>query len=303
MAIPDYETIMLPLLKHLSDKKVRHLRESIDAMGSHFQLSEDERAQRLPSGVKRTFDDRVSWASTYMKKAGLLRSPKRGQYEITDRGLDVLKSPPPRITNEFLEQYPEFLEFRARRSKPGPGPKPPTPRTEEQTPEESLEEGYLRLRDELASDLLQAVKECSPSFFENLVVDLLVSMGYGGTRQDAGKAIGGTADGGVDGIIKEDRLGLDVVYLQAKRWDASVGRPEIQKFAGALQGQRAKKGVFITTSSFTKEATDFANSIDSKLILIDGEHLSQLMIDFDVGVTSIASYHLKRIDSDYFTEE
>ena len=300
MAIPDYETIMLPLLRYLSDRKVRSLRDSIEAMGSLFALSQEERAHRLPSGVKRTFDDRVSWASTYMKKAGLLRSPKRGDYQITDRALEVLKAPPDRITNEFLEQYPEFVAFRTRRAKPGPKP---SAQRDERTPEEAFEDGYARLRDELASDLLQAVKECSPSFFENLVVDLLVKMGYGGTREDAGKAIGGTADGGVDGIIKEDRLGLDVVYLQAKRWDATVGRPEIHKFAGALQGQRAKKGVFITTSSFTREAVDFANSIDSKIILIDGEQLSQLMMDYDIGVTSVASYHLKRIDSDYFAEE
>jgi restriction system protein len=303
VAIPDYETIMLPLLKYLSDGKVRRLRESIDAMGSEFHLSDEERAQRLPSGVKRTFDDRVSWASTYMKKAGLLRSLKRGEYQVTDRGLSVLSAPPSRITNEYLGRYPEFVAFRARRAKLAPVPKPSSQGDEERTPEESLEEGYLRLRDELASDLLQAVKECSPAFFESLVVDLLVKMGYGGTRQDAGKAIGGTADGGVDGIIKEDRLGLDVVYLQAKRWEATIGRPEIQKFAGALQGQKAKKGVFITTSSFSKDAIDFANSIESKLILIDGDQLSQLMIDYDIGVAPVASYHLKRIDSDYFSEE
>lgn len=303
MAIPDYESIMLPLLKFLSDRTARHLRESINAMGTVFSLSDEEKANRLPSGVKRTFDDRVSWASTYMKKAGLLHSPKRGYYQITDRGADVLGSPPSRITNEFLMQYPEFQEFKERRAKPESNTKTSVSGGKESTPEESLEEGYLRLRDELASDLLQAVKECSPAFFENLVVDLLVSMGYGGTRQDAGKAIGGTGDGGVDGIIKEDRLGLDVIYLQAKRWDGVVSRPEIQKFAGALQGQRARKGVFITTSSFTKEAINFSNSIDSKLILIDGEQLAQLMIDYDIGVTSIVSYHLKRIDSDYFIED
>jgi restriction system protein len=303
MPIPDYESIMLPLLRFLSDREVRHLRESINDMALVFGLSDAEMAQRLPSGVKRTFDDRVSWASTYMKKAGLLQSPKRGYYQITERGLGVFQSPPSRITNEFLEQYPEFREFRARRSKPEKGSETARPQDEEKTPEESMEDGYLRLRDELASELLQTVKECSPPFFESLVVDLLLRMGYGGTRQDAGKAIGGTADGGIDGIIKEDRLGLDVVYLQAKRWDAVIGRPEIQKFAGALQGQRAKKGVFITTSSFTKDALSYANSIDSKIILIDGDQLAQLMIDFDIGVTSIVSYHLKRLDSDYFSAE
>lgn len=271
-------------------------------MAIEFGLTDEEKAVRLPSGVKRTFDDRVSWASTYMKKAGLLQSPKRGFYQINERGLKILQSPPSRITDEFLTQFPEFQAFKERRSKPQSSAKPLITRNEEKTPEELLEDGYLRLRDELASELLQAVKECSPSFFENLVVDLLVSMGYGGTRQDAGKAIGGTADGGVDGIIKEDRLGLDVIYLQAKRWEGTVGRPEIQKFAGALQGQRARKGVFITTSSFTKDALEFAEKIDSKLILIDGEQLSQLMIDYEIGVTSIVSYHLKRIDSDYFSE-
>ncbi len=303
MAIPDYETLMLPLLKFLSDRQCHPLRESITAMGMEFRLTDEEKTVRLPSGVKRTFDDRVSWASTYMKKAGLLQSPKRGLYQISERGLQILQSHPDRITNDFLMQFHEFQEFKERRSKTQSTTKQLTLPNEEQTPEELLEDGYLRLRDELASELLQAVKECSPAFFENLVVDLLVSMGYGGTRHDAGKAIGGTADGGVDGIIKEDRLGLDVIYLQAKRWDGTVGRPEIQKFAGALQGQRAKKGVFITTSSFTKDALEFASNIDSKLILIDGEQLSHLMIDFDIGVTHIVSYHLKRIDSDYFTEE
>ncbi len=272
-------------------------------MGTEFRLTDEEKTVRLPSGVKRTFDDRVSWASTYMKKAGLLQSPKRGFYQISERGLKVLQFPPDRITDDFLMKFPEFKEFKERRSKPQLTTKQLTLPNEEKTPEELLEDGYLRLRDELASELLQAIKECSPAFFENLVVDLLVSMGYGGTRQDAGKAIGRTADGGVDGIIKEDRLGLDVIYLQAKRWEGTVGRPEIQKFAGALQGQRAKKGVFITTSSFTKDALEFSDKIDSKLILIDGEQLSHLMIDFDIGVTHIVSYHLKRIDSDYFAEE
>ena len=241
MTIPDYETIMLPLLKFLSDRQSHHLRESINMMAIEFNLTEEEKTIRLPSGVKRTFDDRVSWASTYMKKAGLLQSPRRGFYQISELGLKILQSPPNQITDDYLMQFSEFQEFKERRSKPQSNAKPLAIRNEEKTPEELLEDGYLRLRDELASELLQAVKECSPSFFENLVVDLLVTMGYGGTRQDAGKAIGGTADGGVDGIIKEDRLGLDVIYLQAKRWEGTVGRPEIQKFAGALQGQRAKR--------------------------------------------------------------
>jgi len=299
--IPDYESIMVPLLQFLSDRKARPLRESIEAMGTHFKLSEEERAHRLPSGVKHTFDDRVSWASTYMKKAGMLASPRRGDYQITERGLQVLRAPPPKITVKYLEQFPEFLEFRGRKA--AAVTKTAETANEERTPEEAFEENYSRLRDALAADLLDAIAGCSPSFFEKLVVDVLVKMGYGGTREDAGKAIGGTADGGIDGIIKEDRLGLDIIYLQAKRWEAGVGRPEIQKFVGALQGQRARKGVFITTSSFTKEALDFASRIDTKIILIDGEQLAQLMIDYDVGVSLVASYQLKRIDADYFAEE
>lgn len=301
MAIPDYESIMLPLLRFLSDRKVRSLRESIEAMGEHFNLSEEDRAHRLPSGVKRTFDDRVSWASTYMKKAGLLASPRRGNYEIAQRGLEALKSAPSIIDNKYLSQFPEFATFRARKAVPTVKTVEAT--TGEGTPEEGFEENYSRLREALAADLLEAIRECSPSFFEKLVVDVLVKMGYGGTREDAGKAIGGTSDGGIDGIIKEDRLGLDIIYLQAKRWENTVGRPEIQKFAGALQGQRAKKGVFISTSSFTKDALDFASRIDAKIVLIDGEQLAQLMIEHDVGVSLVAAYQLKRIDADYFAEE
>lgn len=301
MAIPDYESIMLPLLQHLSDRTVRRLRESIEAMSAHFGLTAEERAQRLPSGVKFTFDDRVSWASTYMKKAGLLASPKRGEYQITERGLRVLKAPPSKITDKYLEKFPEFLEFRARKG--GAAVKLAQTPTDEKTPEEEFEENYARLRAALAGDLLEAIGECSPAFFERLVVDLVVRMGYGGTREDAGRAIGRTADGGIDGIIKEDRLGLDIIYLQAKRWEGIVGRPEIQKFAGALQGQRARKGIFITTSSFTKDALDYASRIETKIILIDGSQLAQLMIDYDVGVSLVAAYQLKRTDADYFAEE
>jgi restriction system protein len=301
MAIPDYETIMLPLLQLLSDRKVRPLRDSIEAMGAHFKLTTEERAHRLPSGVKRTFDDRVSWASTYMKKAGLLTTPKRGDYEITERGLEVLKAPPERLTDKYLERFDEFLEFRGRKTPAAT--RAAETASDEKTPEEAFEENYARLRDALAAELLDAIGECSPAFFEKLVVDVLVAMGYGGTREDAGRALGGTGDGGIDGIVKEDRLGLDIIYLQAKRWEGVVGRPEIQKFAGALQGQRAKKGIFITTSSFTKDALDYASRIEAKIILIDGKQLAQLMMDYDVGVSRIASYFLKRIDADYFAEE
>jgi restriction system protein len=179
----------------------------------------------------------------------------------------------------------------------------PAPDSEDQTPEETIEAEYLALRHELAQELLETVKGQSPAFFERLVVDLLVMMGYGGTRKDAGEAVGQSHDGGIDGIIKEDRLGLDVLYVQAKRWENTVGRPEIQRFAGALAGRRARRGIFITTSRFSQTATDYVSQIDSRIVLIDGDTLAQLMIDYGLGVTQLAIYELKRIDQDYFAEE
>ena len=234
-----------------------------------------------------------------MKKAGLLESTKRGYFQITERGLDVLKQNPPEIDNAFLRQFPEFIEFQTPRDKK----RIEQDVSDTQTPEEEIEAAYQGVRQELATELLQTIKSCSPAFFERLVIDLLIKMGYGGTRKDAGQAIGGSGDGGIDGIIKEDRLGLDIVYIQAKRWDGPVGRPEIQKFAGALQGQRARKGIFITTSAFTQSAQDYVSRIDSKIVLIDGDTLAQLMIDYNIGVTTVTSYELKRVDTDYFTEE
>ncbi len=301
MAIPDYQTIMLPLLTFLSDKKEHTLRESIDALADQFGLTDEERRELLPSGRQAAFDNRVGWARTYMKKAGLLVSTRRGCFQITDRGLAVLGKRPGKIDIPFLGQFPEFVAFRQRRDRTEESAEPEFDDT--QTPEEAMESAYQRARQGLASDLLQAVKGCSPAFFEQLVIDLLVKMGYGGTRRDAGQAIGRTGDEGIDGIIKEDRLGLDAVYVQAKRWDSTVGRPDIQKFAGALQGQRARKGIFITTSSFSQDARDYVSRIDSRIVLIDGNLLAQLMIDYDVGVATVASYALKRVDSDYFNEE
>jgi restriction system protein len=303
MAIPDYQTLMLPLLKLANDEKVISLRDTTDKLAKEFNLTEDELTELLPSARKTRFYDRVGWAGTYLKKAGLLSSTERGKYQITNRGLDVLKNPPERITDKFLEQFEEFLEFTEKRKNESDGLTTTIKNDVSQTPEEAIESAYLSIRQSLSDEILQTVKNCSPAFFETLVIDVLVKMGYGGTRKDAGKAIGKSGDGGIDGIINEDRLGLDVIYIQAKKWENSVGRPEIQKFAGALQGQRAKKGIFITTSEFTKEAKEFASNIESKIILIDGETLTQLMIDYNIGVNPIASYELKRIDSDYFVEE
>jgi len=303
MAIPDYQTLMLPLLKLTSDEKEHSLKATTEKLAQDFGLSEIELAEMLPSARKTRFYDRVGWAGTYLRKAGLLISPHRGKFQITKRGLEVLKNPPERITVNFLEQFDEFVQFRERREKNADNDTIIPKDVESQTPEEAIESAYLNIKQSLTDEILQTVKNCSPSFFETLVIDVLVKMGYGGTRKDAGKAIGKSGDNGIDGIINEDRLGLDVIYIQAKKWDNPVGRPEIQKFAGALQGQRAKKGIFITTSTFTKEAQEFASRIDSKITLLDGETLSQLMIDYNVGVNLVASYELKRIDSDYFIEE
>ena len=307
MAIPDYQTLMLPLLTLAGDGKDHVFREAVAGLADQFSLSEDERAALLPSGFYPVFASRVGWARAYMKQAGLIEGPKRGVLRISKAGLDLLATKPARIDNKTLEKYPSFLEFKARgkdsvvadalvveqlpiRSDPLP----------EQTPEEAMASAHKRLRQGLEEELLDRVKGVSPSFFERLVIDLLVAMGYGGTRADAGRAIGKSGDGGIDGIINEDRLGLDVIYVQAKRWEGTVSRPEIQKFAGALQGQRATKGVFITTSNFTREAREFAGSIASKIILIDGERLAALMVEHDVGVARIGSYVLKRLDNDYF---
>ncbi len=302
MTIPDYQTLMLPLLKLTNDQKEHSLKIATEVLSKEFNLTDVELAEMLPSARKTRFYDRVGWAGTYLRKAGLLVAPRRGWFQITQRGLDILKNPPERITVNFLEQFDEFVQFRERREK-NTQDEVIIGDVERQTPEEAIESAYLNIRQSLADEILQTVKNGSPSFFEALVIDVLVKMGYGGTRKDAGRAIGRSGDGGIDGIINEDRLGLDVIYIQAKKWENPVGRPEIQKFAGALQGQREKKGIFITTSTFTKEAQEFASRIDSKITLLDGETLSQLMIDYNVGVNLVASYKLKRIGSDYFIEE
>jgi restriction system protein len=302
MSIPDYQSLMLPLLRYIGDQKEHHLRETIDALAHQYKLTGEEQKELLPSGQQSIFDNRVGWARTYMKKAGLIESVKRGYFKITERGLQVLKEEPNEINVRFLKRFPEFVEFQSIKRDKG-GEESIVEDKERHTPGETIEAAYRRLRQELTADLLQAVKKSSPAFFEKLVVDLLLAMGYGGSRRDAGEAVGKSGDEGVDGIIKEDRLGLDVVYIQAKKWEDPVSRPEIQKFAGALQGQRAKKGVFITTSSFTKDAIEYCSRIENKIVLIDGETLAELMIDHNIGTTSGASYVIKKLDNDYFAEE
>jgi len=293
---------MLPLLKFASDGAEHSLREAVEVLAEQFKLTAEERAELLPSGQQWTFNNRVGWARSYMKKAGLLDSPRRGEFRITDRGKKVLAEKPSRIDVKYLERFPEFIAFREASRSSNDQKQESVGDATDKTPEEVLEFAHQNIRQSLAQEILSRILACTPGFFESLVIELLVKMGYGGSRRDAGERIGKSGDGGIDGIIKEDRLGLDTIYIQAKRWQGSVGRPEIHKFVGALHGQRARKGVFITASSFTSDATGYVAGIDTKVVLIDGHHLANLMIDFDVGVSIAASYMVKRIDSDYFEE-
>jgi restriction system protein len=303
MAVPDFQSIMLPLLRFVEDGGEHAIRDVYGWMADQFELSSAEMHEMLPSGKMPLLNNRVQWAKLYLVKAGALKSPRRGVIRITDRGKEILTRGMDKIDNAFLDRYPEFVEFRTGSKNDGATAAVRNERPQDLTPDERLEDAYTELRNTLATDILERVRCASPAFFEKLVVDLLVSMGYGGTVEDAGKVIGKSGDEGIDGIIKEDRLGLDVIYLQAKRWEAVVGRPEIQKFVGALQGQRAKKGVFVTTSTFSNEARQFATSIESKVVLIDGDRLAQLMIEFDIGVSIVTTYTTKRLDTDYFPEE
>jgi restriction system protein len=304
--IPDYQTVMLPLLKVMSDEKTHKLRELIEVLQNHFQLTEDEKAELLPSGSQAIFDNRVGWAKFYLEKAGLLRTEKRGSYRITEAGLNFLKTSPIDLRARDLDRFQSFKEFK----------QSIVPRTEvnhadsdnpdntdsNKTPEEALEYAYQKLKNDLSRDLLDTIKSCSPGFFEKLVVDMLTKMGYGGSRKDAGKALGKTGDGGIDGIIKEDKLGLDTIYIQAKRWENIVPVREIRDFAGALLSKKARKGIFITTSYFPQSAFEFVESIEHKIILIDGARLTDLMFEFNVGLSTQSTYEVKKIDSDYFEE-
>ena len=304
--IPDYQTLMLPLLKLVSDGQEHKYRDIIENLATEFEVTDEERKELLASGNQAIFDNRVGWAKTYLKKAGLLDSPKRATFVITDIGRQTLSKNTDRIDAKFLRQFTSFLEFQnASRNDSETEEETTEIAVHEQTPEENLDKAYQRIRKSLASELLNRVVELSPAFFERLVVELLVKMGYGGSIKDAGKAMGKSGDEGIDGTIKEDKLGLDIIYIQAKRWKPGnvVGRPEIQKFVGALAGQGAKKGIFITTSNFTKEALDYTPRNETKIVLIDGEQLAQLMIDYNLGCTTQQIYELKKLDSDYFGEE
>lgn len=304
---------MAPLLRLLGSKGLMTLGEAVVHLADEFQLTPEERAVLLPSGQYPLFRNRVGWAKTYLKQAGLIVQPKRGQMELTPEARALLPTLPAHIDGSFLARFPSFLDFMSRSgtratTRPGESTSQPTtslqtPLESEGPPEEVIERAMRTLRDELRIELLDTVKAAAPEFFERLVVKLLLRMGYGGSREEAGQTVGRSGDGGIDGIINEDRLGLDAIYLQAKRWEGVVGRPEIMRFVGALAGQRANKGVFITTSWFTQEARDYAASSQYKVVLIDGARLADLMIEHDLGVSVAATYQLKRIDSDFFADE
>jgi restriction system protein len=294
---------MLPFLEALQDGQERTMREVTDALAARFTLTDEERLALLPSGQQTVFSNRVAWAKSHLKNAGLIDNPVRGRVNISEAGRKVLLQKPATVNCKFLKQFPTYLKFIGQ-----------TPASEDdgedeavlestKTPEEVLAESYQALRNALADEMLDRVKSCSPAFFERLVVELLVAMGYGGSLADAGQAVGRSGDGGIDGIIKEDRLGLDVVCLQAKRWEKTVGRPEVQAFAGSMEGFRARKGVLLTTSWFSKEAEEYVTRIERKIVLIDGRRLAQLMIDHDIGVATARTYVVKKLDSDYFGEE
>lgn len=297
MSIPDFQTILLPLLRLHADLEEHSIHECNEELKNQFQISEEEMNAMIQSGKQTVFFNRVSWARTYLVKAELLKMTRRTYYCITERGEEVLKNNLEVINIKYLKRYPEFKNFYEHKVSEK---NIPISTEINRTPEEILEGAFLEIKENLAQELRDSIKGCSPSFFEQLVVDLLVKMGYGGSWQDAARAVGKAGDGGIDGIIDEDRLGLDTIYIQAKHWEGVVGRPEIQKFAGALMGKKAQKGVFITTSSFSNDAVNYVHSIDYKIVLIDGDRLAELMIDYDIGVNQLTTYTIKKIDSDYF---
>lgn len=302
MPVPDFQSFFKPLLDIASDGEEHSLEEARNKLATVFKLSPDDLSELLPSGRQRKFDNRVAWAKSYFGQAKILESPKRGYFRITERGKLLHAQNHSKIDVKILNQYPEFLEFHT--TKPSKTLQPETQQDISiETPEEILEKAYQNIRGNLVSEILQRIKGNSPGFFERLVVDLMVAMGYGGSRSDAGQSVGQTGDEGIDGIIKEDRLGLDIVYLQAKRWDATVGRPEVQKFVGALHGKRARKGVFITTGTFSDDAHNYVKNIDPRVILMDGKSLANYMIDFNLGISRNVTYEIKKIDFDYFIEE
>jgi restriction system protein len=322
VAIPDFQTFMRPVLAFHADGHEHRADQVREAVAAEFRLTDEDRRVMMSSGRVPLHHNRIAWAVTYLAQARSLERTRRGYTTITQRGRELLQSCPDGLSKQDLERFPEFVEFLNRsRNRPsqrgatnppaavvsglepngGAGVDPRMP--VESTPEEVIDAAYREHRSVLVGEMLDRIKKQSPEFFEALVLDVLTAMGYGGSRADAAERLGRTGDGGIDGIVREDALGLDVIYVQAKRWDGSVGRPVIQGFVGALHGAHAEKGVLITTSSFTTEALRYADSVAARVILLDGEQLAGLMIDYDVGVTETTRIQLKRIDSDYFLDD
>jgi restriction system protein len=310
MTIPDYQSLMLPLLQFAADGREHTKREALEQLGRQLGLTASELSTLLPSGRQGLFDNRVAWARSYLKHAGLLDAPRRGVFVITERGRQLLAEGLSRIDNRVLARYPEFLDFtsganRRRNEDAVDVVARPDERESDLTPDEWIRAGHKKLRETLGAELLQRIGKASPRFFEGLVVDLLVAMGYGGSHEDAARVVGQSGDGGIDGIIKQDRLGLDNIYVQAKRWQpgSTVGRPDVQQFAGALHGRKASKGVFITTATFSREAIEYARGVQTAIVLIDGKELAELMLDYGIGVSLQETIRLQRVDEDYFVEE
>lgn len=308
MTIPDYQTFMRPLLAYGSDGAEKNMQEAIAALSDQFSLTPEEREITVTSGKEKLVANRIHWARTYLDKAGALTRTRRSHFQVTERGMDLLKKYPEKIETKTLRQFPEFIAFQTPKSETQPTPTaepPPEQIAQSKTPDERIVDAYSEIQSRLEAELLDRIGEKPPAFFEALVVDLIVKMGYGGSHENVVQRIGKSGDQGIDGIVNEDPLGLDVVYIQAKRYapDATIGREVIQSFAGALDGKKATKGIFFATCAFTKSAKDYADSVHKKIILIDGHQLVWLLTQYDVGVRVEREIQIKRIDLDYFDQE
>ncbi len=310
MAIPDYQSLMLPILKVAADGKEHRIGQVIEQLARDSGLTEEEQQQLLPSGKQTRFANRVHWANTFLRQAGLLQATKRAHFKITDRGRDVIAKRPSKIDNEYLAQFPEFIQFRERsRSAEAPLPvsaaEATVTQTLSQTPDELLRSTVMQIEAALRKEVLDRILGAPPAFFESLIVSLLLAMGYGGSRSGAGQIVGRSGDGGIDGVIDQDALGLDRVYVQAKRYalQNGVSEPEIRAFSGSLGAAKANKGVFVTTSYFTQPAVSFTERHPFRIVLIDGEQLAGLMIRHNVGTRTEDTLYIKKVDEDFFVDE
>ena len=301
--IPPFQELMLPIMKVAQDGAEHTARELRQRLAEQLGVTEEERKELLPSGTQPVFTNRIAWARSHLTMAGLLEKTGRGAFRITQRGKDALSSNPAQINLRFLQQFPEYAEARSKaKTDTAVEPAAHASATEVASPQERIELAFRELNNSLTTELRSKLASIDPFRFEQVVLDLLVKMGYGGSKKEAAQVTQRTADEGIDGLINEDRLGLEVIYIQAKRWKHKVGRPEIQNFVGAIAGKKAGKGIFITTSDFHDNAREYAASLHQKLVLIDGRRLAELMIEHNIGVAPEQPYIIKKIDSDYFEE-